>query len=218
MSASPPVISGRRRFRWEMDQEPAAASDPDPDPNVVVDANGFRFRRVVTRVEMVVEGRAYEVETTDYEELSDEEYCRRMYALLSDYRDSLRREQGEVEVEDDDTSRRGCKRARLAASCDAVRGLPEVRRAGGEAGVPPAECAVCLQQFGAEDTLRAMPCAHAFHQDCILRWLRVNHVCPLCRHALPTQQNEEEEEDDDSEDDDDSDEDEDDDDDSDEDD
>ncbi|KAJ1254434.1 hypothetical protein BS78_K062900 [Paspalum vaginatum] len=191
MSASPPVVSGRRRSR---EMEP----DPD-DPNVAVDANGFRFRRVVTRVEMVVEGLTYDVETTSYEELSDEEYCRRMYALLRDYR---REEEEEAAAAEDNTSR-GCKRARLSASDDAVRGLPEARAGG--AG----ECAVCLQDFGAEDTLRAMPCAHAFHQDCILRWLRVNHVCPLCRHALPTQQDEDDEEDDDDsdEDDDDSDED-----------
>ncbi|OEL31817.1 hypothetical protein BAE44_0007164, partial [Dichanthelium oligosanthes] len=65
----------------------------------------------------------------------------------------------------------------------------------GDAGVP-AECAVCLQDFVTKDTIRAMPCSHTFHQDCIFRWLRVNHVCPLCRHALPSHQEEEEEEED----------------------
>ncbi|PAN15827.2 hypothetical protein PAHAL_3G024200 [Panicum hallii] len=88
-------------------------------------------------------------------------------------------------------SSRSCKRARLAASSDAVLGLQE---AGDGAGTPAAaECAVCLQDFAAEDKLRAMPCSHTFHQDCIFRWLLVNHVCPLCRHALPTQEQDDDE-------------------------
>ncbi|XP_039835604.1 E3 ubiquitin-protein ligase SIRP1-like isoform X2 [Panicum virgatum] len=86
-------------------------------------------------------------------------------------------------------------RARLAASSDAVLGLQEV---GSGAGTPAAEeCAVCLQDFVAEDKLRAMPCSHTFHQDCIFRWLEVNHVCPLCRHELPTQEEEEEDDEED---------------------
>ncbi|KAF8671285.1 hypothetical protein HU200_049994 [Digitaria exilis] len=43
---------------------------------------------------------------------------------------------------------------------------------------------MCLQDFGADETLRAMPCAHAFHYDCISQWLRRNASCPLCRHQL----------------------------------
>ncbi|KAJ1274192.1 hypothetical protein BS78_05G044300 [Paspalum vaginatum] len=77
------------------------------------------------------------------------------------------------------------KRARVAASSDAVASLREATA--GDAGAPE-ECAVCLHDFAAGDWLRAMPCSHAFHQDCIFRWLEVNHVCPLCRHALPTQE------------------------------
>ncbi|CAL4961138.1 unnamed protein product [Urochloa decumbens] len=84
---------------------------------------------------------------------------------------------------------RSSKRARVAATAEAiVLGLPEVtgRSREGE------ECAVCLQDFGADETLRAMPCSHAFHQHCVSQWLRRNPVCPLCRHRLLPEQEEEE--------------------------
>uniref|UniRef100_A0A0E0RFK3 RING-type domain-containing protein n=1 Tax=Oryza rufipogon TaxID=4529 RepID=A0A0E0RFK3_ORYRU len=50
------------------------------------------------------------------------------------------------------------------------------------------ECAVCLQDFVAEEKLRMMPCSHTFHQRCIFDWLRLGCICPLCRRAPPTQQ------------------------------
>nr|TKW26043.1 hypothetical protein SEVIR_3G160100v2 [Setaria viridis] len=57
------------------------------------------------------------------------------------------------------------KRARVDATSDAsVLGLPEVTAS----DVLQSECAICLQDWGAdEETLRAMPCSHAFHQHCI---------------------------------------------------
>ncbi|CAO2179441.1 unnamed protein product [Urochloa humidicola] len=83
------------------------------------------------------------------------------------------------------------KRARVTTVSDAIiLGLPEVTDRSGE------ECAICLNDFRAEETLRAMPCAHAFHHNCIAQWLRRNAVCPLCRHQLlpttPTTPEEEE--------------------------
>ncbi|KAK8462565.1 hypothetical protein SEVIR_1G227001v4 [Setaria viridis] len=84
---------------------------------------------------------------------------------------------------------RSSKRARVAATEDAILGLQEVTGRSGD------ECAVCLQDFRAEETLRAMPCSHAFHQHCISQWLRRNAVCPLCRHELtatPTPEEKEE--------------------------
>nr|XP_034593894.1 E3 ubiquitin-protein ligase Os03g0188200-like [Setaria viridis] len=63
---------------------------------------------------------------------------------------------------------RSSKRARVAATEDAILGLQEVTGRSGD------ECAVCLQDFRAEETLRAMPCSHAFHQHCISQWLRRN--------------------------------------------
>ncbi|XP_019057291.1 PREDICTED: uncharacterized protein LOC109116394 [Tarenaya hassleriana] len=46
-------------------------------------------------------------------------------------------------------------------------------------------CAICLEDFVAEKKSAALPCRHEFHSECIVRWLRINHVCPLCRFRLP---------------------------------
>ncbi|XP_034568553.1 probable E3 ubiquitin-protein ligase ATL45 [Setaria viridis] len=73
-----------------------------------------------------------------------------------------------------------CSSRRAAASSDAILGLQEV----GAGDATQTECAVCLQDLNAEETLRAMPCSHAFHQHCIFDWLRRNGACPLCRHQL----------------------------------
>ncbi|CAN6325776.1 unnamed protein product [Urochloa humidicola] len=47
------------------------------------------------------------------------------------------------------------------------------------------ECGVCLDDFADGDRLRAMPCSHGFHESCIVRWLGISRLCPLCRFALP---------------------------------
>ncbi|XP_042497373.1 RING-H2 finger protein ATL16 [Macadamia integrifolia] len=47
------------------------------------------------------------------------------------------------------------------------------------------ECAVCLNEFQEEESLRVLPnCAHAFHIDCIDVWLQSNANCPLCRSSI----------------------------------
>lgn len=47
------------------------------------------------------------------------------------------------------------------------------------------ECAVCADAFCAGATAVVMPCAHVFHEDCLLPWLKRRATCPLCRAALP---------------------------------
>mmetsp|Transcript_9435 Transcript_9435/g.21995 ORF Transcript_9435/g.21995 Transcript_9435/m.21995 type:complete len:298 (-) Transcript_9435:278-1171(-) len=47
---------------------------------------------------------------------------------------------------------------------------------------PGSECAICLETD--DGVWKALPCNHAFHQDCLIRWLRCGRRCPLCRLDL----------------------------------
>ncbi|CAL0333256.1 unnamed protein product [Lupinus luteus] len=47
------------------------------------------------------------------------------------------------------------------------------------------ECAVCLNDFKDDDTLRLLPkCNHVFHPTCIDSWLCSHVTCPVCRANL----------------------------------
>lgn len=48
------------------------------------------------------------------------------------------------------------------------------------------KCPVCIVQFSTEDILVELPCEHAFHDHCILPWLKKTNSCPNCRDELPT--------------------------------
>ncbi|GMG99696.1 hypothetical protein Nepgr_001536 [Nepenthes gracilis] len=50
------------------------------------------------------------------------------------------------------------------------------------------ECAVCLNEFEDDETLRLIPkCDHVFHPDCIDAWLATHTTCPVCRANLAPQ-------------------------------
>nr|KYP38746.1 RING-H2 finger protein ATL1N [Cajanus cajan] len=49
-------------------------------------------------------------------------------------------------------------------------------------------CAVCLNEFQDEETLRMIPkCCHVYHSDCIDVWLASHSTCPVCRANLVPQ-------------------------------
>ena len=76
----------------------------------------------------------------------------------------------------------------VPAADEAVAALPATAYCGGRRGEEEEECcAVCREECVHGDALRTMPCKHGFHEACILPWLRVSRLCPLCRFALPAQ-------------------------------
>jgi hypothetical protein len=46
-----------------------------------------------------------------------------------------------------------------------------------------------MVDYEAGDEISVMPCTkrHMFHVECLGEWLARSHLCPLCRHALPTE-------------------------------
>uniref|UniRef100_A0ACD5ZL49 Uncharacterized protein n=1 Tax=Avena sativa TaxID=4498 RepID=A0ACD5ZL49_AVESA len=74
-----------------------------------------------------------------------------------------------------------------AAAKAAVEGLPTVVVAEADtARGGAAQCAVCKEGIEAGEGARRLPCAHLYHDGCILPWLAIRNTCPLCRHELPT--------------------------------
>ena len=42
-------------------------------------------------------------------------------------------------------------------------------------------CSVCLVEYENGEVISQLPCGHAFHEQCIVEWLQIQAICPLCR-------------------------------------
>ncbi|CAA0811494.1 Zinc finger- C3HC4 type (RING finger) family protein [Striga hermonthica] len=47
-----------------------------------------------------------------------------------------------------------------------------------------AECCICLCPYEDGTELHALPCNHHFHSTCIVKWLKMNATCPLCKYNI----------------------------------
>ncbi|XP_073287735.1 E3 ubiquitin protein ligase RIE1-like [Primulina huaijiensis] len=47
-----------------------------------------------------------------------------------------------------------------------------------------AECCICLCEYEDGNELHALPCNHNFHSTCIVKWLKMNATCPLCKYNI----------------------------------
>ena len=45
-------------------------------------------------------------------------------------------------------------------------------------------CAICQCNFEEEDQLKILKCMHFYHEECIVQWLKINKVCPVCNHEV----------------------------------
>ena len=50
---------------------------------------------------------------------------------------------------------------------------------------PNSECSICMADIYEGEEAMVTPCAHAFHRECLDRWMQEQMVCPVCRAALP---------------------------------
>ena len=50
---------------------------------------------------------------------------------------------------------------------------------------PGDQCAICMCTLNINDEVMVTPCNHAFHQECLQRWMEEQLVCPICRSSLP---------------------------------
>ncbi|KAJ0983893.1 hypothetical protein J5N97_002249 [Dioscorea zingiberensis] len=47
------------------------------------------------------------------------------------------------------------------------------------------QCSICLANLVNGEKVKVMPsCSHAFHPECVDRWLQAHSSCPLCRASL----------------------------------
>ena len=43
------------------------------------------------------------------------------------------------------------------------------------------DCSICLEKIVNEEHKKITTCNHIFHEECMARWMSLNHSCPLCR-------------------------------------
>ncbi|XP_073120410.1 E3 ubiquitin-protein ligase ATL42-like [Henckelia pumila] len=66
-----------------------------------------------------------------------------------------------------------------------VESLPFFRFSSLKGSKEGLECVVCLSRFEDSEILRLLPkCRHAFHMNCIDKWLEKHSSCPLCRYRF----------------------------------
>ena len=43
-------------------------------------------------------------------------------------------------------------------------------------------CSICLEEFNSEKEIAFLDCKHFYHMECIIKWIKKDASCPLCRN------------------------------------
>ena len=46
------------------------------------------------------------------------------------------------------------------------------------------QCAICMEEFKENESAKCLPCLHHFHEECILRWLRMVNTHFSSEHSF----------------------------------
>eukprot|EP00817_Percolomonadidae_sp_ATCC50343_P007346 CAMPEP_0117428452 /NCGR_PEP_ID=MMETSP0758-20121206/8152_1 /TAXON_ID=63605 /ORGANISM="Percolomonas cosmopolitus, Strain AE-1 (ATCC 50343)" /LENGTH=141 /DNA_ID=CAMNT_0005214807 /DNA_START=1371 /DNA_END=1796 /DNA_ORIENTATION=+ len=46
-------------------------------------------------------------------------------------------------------------------------------------------CVICLEVVPETEKAMVTPCNHAFHEECLKRWMEEKLECPVCRETIP---------------------------------
>ena len=49
-------------------------------------------------------------------------------------------------------------------------------------GLSPPDCSICT--FEIKDKAIQLKCKHLFHKECVVEWLKINKICPVCRKDI----------------------------------
>ena len=47
-------------------------------------------------------------------------------------------------------------------------------------------CVICSEEFQDNNLVIYLSCdsRHVFHENCIKNWVKINAICPICRHSI----------------------------------
>lgn len=103
--------------------------------------------------------------------------CWHHHILMGFYVEAMVRSQGGA------SRSRGCTGSHILSSLETV--AFEEEKFGDEDGKQyPSECAICLCNWEAGETIRLTPCSHVFHEECLANWLAGARTCAICRRDL----------------------------------